>query len=298
MINFIKKKKLHLEPIAKSTSADLHFLREWPIHPMVAFFISLPVEPDVEIDNLIIQHNESPLELFTQRYFDENKGSSVFVPVPQMMSARRIYLYLFSMFYFSYDAEFNGKINKKDWTVRLSSKDVANLGYEYKTPRKRQELDVAFKRVLLARYRFMKSDDNAIFGPPPISKDYGHTLFTLKLSKNNNEIFGLDKTSAFMFKAGFPINFSHVLGTNKRCSFWNVYLLLVDILPRVPRNRELHISWMILRRIFRNRYSDLAAFSFNFKKNLNEVLEIYPQAKDKVRFDKYGFYYRYAPPPI
>ncbi|MCG8482155.1 MAG: hypothetical protein MJA31_02505 [Clostridia bacterium] len=114
---------------------------------------------------------------------------------------------------------------------------------------------------------------------------------------NSNEGFYINPF--FAFKLSFPVNFDHVVGTSKRNDFWNIYVFLIDVLPRIHKSKKKTISWKMMHTIFCNRKS-LANFKYHFKKYLTEVLEIYPQAKGKIDFDSDREYLilKYAPPPV
>ena len=103
------------------------------------------------------------------------------------------------------------------------------------------------------------------------------------------------------FKLSFPVDFSKVVENDHGNEFWNVYVFLVDVLPRVKKRRKEPILWEKMYDLFQReaRYRSLADFKYQFKKTLKKVYSIYPQAEGRViTSDKKYLVCKYAPPPI
>ncbi len=267
-------------------TADQYFLETYPVSPMVAIFISLPTLPtnkavekrtfqDVNIDkNLLID--------------GATQGKSVVLGVPHAMEGRRVLLYFFHRAYldnaFVYDAS-------------KSHRDIAaDFGYDNAKSRHPKEVVFHLIKLVYAKISFLYHEDNELYGLFNYS-DTHNLMFDSTVK--NDYITELRLNPNFMFNCAFPVDFKHVIGTRKKCFFWNIYLLLVDVLPRTKWRQKKPISWEFLHRLFNSTYT-IENFKYAFKNTVKEVLEIYPQAKGKVdtSSDKKHLILSYAPPPI
>ncbi|WP_188149709.1 hypothetical protein [Teredinibacter waterburyi] len=69
---------------------------------------------------------------------------------------------------------------------------------------------------------------------------------------------------AFVFRLNVPIDFNQVIGTAQKSEFWNIYVFLVDPLPRIPKKNTQTLEWDLVYRIFRKRYSAQPKFKYFF----------------------------------
>lgn len=267
--------EFHQEAVDHDTInfANEIFLKEWPIHPMVAVFIALPLEQtDFEeqfftLNEYCIKATSTPAEIF---------AIGRVCGVPAGVVARRILLYFFSKFYQDELFELN---------VRVDSKQFINLfGYNTKSYRVQNPVIQEFTRLTSCKFELSSLGDLIRAGYKTIKQAYiaNDMLIVDKTSIVEGREANIFLNPAFMFKAAFPVDFKHVKSTNKRSEFWNVYLLLVDILPRIEPRKTLQVPWTTLEKIFCNRYSTLENFKYFFKKTLEDVIEIYPKSKGKV----------------
>lgn len=276
----------HENPAMQSTKGDLIFLGEMPIHPMVAVFINLPIDKNT---TQFLVDSEHAIEVFADPTKYQSRATTR--PLPKGIAIRRLLLYLFSQFYQDGDFVLCEKV--------LSAKFLNLFGYNNRVCRRNHKLLVAYIRLLYTRFKFFNDEDNIAAGYERLDQ---RTCTEMLLGKNiSDDVFEIRLNPKFMFKAAFPVDFRHVVASNRRCEFWNIYLLLVDVLPRIGHRKTERITWEMLSAIFGRSYKSkhaMANFKFNFKKQLAEVLEIYPQAKGKVEPTDSELRLKYTRPPI
>ena len=273
------------------TCADNIFLEEWPVHPMVAVFISLPLE--IDTDDQYRTLNERSVSITATPFPDPLDGSLRSFGLPGGVQARKILLYFFHKFYL--DEYFV-------LPTKVQSTEFINLfGYNYKEFRYTNPVIVEFFRILASTFELSKMDhlleagfkrlEHITYAKKMLVFDMGNLL-----NKKETVIY---LNPLFMFKTAFPVKLDVVLNAQKKCEFFNVYLFLVDVLPRIKKKKKKHIKWSTMNDIFFDRYDSIDNFKHFFVKKLAEVLEYYPQAKGCVdTSDKKYLICKYAPPPI
>ncbi len=275
-----------------STKGDLLFLEEMPIHPMVAMFIALPTKL-ASSSTVNWTRNDRNVRIFSIPAKLGN-GRYTTYSIPWGNIGRRIFLYLFSAFYQQPKHVYK--------TGYACCEFLNNFGYNKTVFRTRDPVLHMFLRLINCGYCFEKPTYNVSAGYDSIEKERTTIMFErLNYGNSPRDEFEIRLNPDFLFKAAFPVDFRHVVGSNRRCEFWNIYLLLVDVLPRIGHRKTERITWETLAAIFGNSYKSkhaMANFKFNFKKQLAEVLEIYPQAKGKVEPTDSELRLKYAPPPI
>ena len=91
-----------------------------------------------------------------------------------------------------------------------------------------------------------------------------------------------------------------MIGTTHRGEFWNIYVFLVDLLPRIPQGEQLRLRWGVMNVFFMSRTTK-ERFKYRFKELLPQVLGIYKEAKDSVDVNSekdFLLLYRAPLPPI
>ena len=97
----------------------------------------------------------------------------------------------------------------------------------------------------------------------------------------------------------FPVDFEQVKKLKKKKEFWNIYLFLVDVLPRIPQGEKPQIEWSVMKALFSDNYSTKENFIYHFKRVLKQVLEIYPAARRNVIVSRSDVLtLKHTPPPI
>lgn len=261
-------------------------MENFPVHPMVALFIALPLENncvDTEIYTRKPDRNAF-IRSIPVRFRDDKFRAP---GLPHGMTGRRVFLYLFSQFYKDRNFVLEQSFDKKPF--------IETFGYDVPRFRKKHPIRLAFYKVMYSEVKFYDDRDNAKAGYSSVTQD-GASMFDAVWQ---NGIWTVKLNSEFIFKMAFPVDFSHVIGTNKKCLFWNVYLFLVDVLPRIPKGKSKHISWELMHDVFHRRYDTIANFKYFFTQQLEDIFSIYPQAKNKVDVsDSNDLILKYAPAPI
>lgn len=269
-----------------------------PIHPMVAMFIALPINKSDKTDpvrEIRIQSPERVIQVQSSSFHDLPDNTikkKVPLGIPQGLHARRLLLYIFSQVHLHNNVMvFPPNLSKKQ--------ELELLGYCFKKSQQgNHPVKVEYFRLQKTIFRFLHPKDNKEAGYD-IEK-YSDNLFSFW--KNENGVYEenyMYVNPNFMFRVGFPVDFSHVIGTKKRSRFWNVYMLLVSVLPIIQKGRVLRLSWELVHQIFCYRPPNLAHFKNMFKQEAEEVTELYIKAKGKViTNDKTYLKLKYAPPPI
>ncbi len=271
-------------------SADQYFQGKWVVSPMVAIFCALPIhdEPLAELRvpptkddrNLLIYGGDVNIR-------EGGKTLAKRLNVPNGMIARKMLLYYFSKFYLNpaYVHDFDKPL-----------KDIAeDYGYDNYKSRHSLRFSATIDQIIHAKFSFLYHEDNELYG-------------LMKHSDNHNKIFrgasedgslrSLFLNDKFMFNMAFPVDFRHVEGSRKKALFWNMYLLLVDLMPRIPQDKHCYLPWSYLQLLFAGNYANLANFKNELKTKLREVEEIYPRIKGRYSIDKKNLYLFYAPPPV
>ncbi|MBL4623551.1 MAG: hypothetical protein JKY42_00145 [Flavobacteriales bacterium] len=270
---------------------DAHFIKAAGIHPMVAAFIALPLnpQPKIIIETTISNHRNIVMESGVIRSQEKPK----LLNLPSGMLGRRIFLYFFSAFYRDKNYEFDlndaGKFSKL-------------LGYNSTDRHINREAQDALNDFLNTRIKFVDHSDNKFH------YDY---LGVKELSDINTRLVLVDRQStdddsgkvifnqSGIFTMAFPIDFERVKKLKKKSGFWNVYVFLADVLPRIPPRKKPVIAWKVLNILFGDNYGTLENFKLNFTKTLKEVEKIYPEAKGKVDTSRSDvLVLRHASPPI
>lgn len=298
-----------------TTKADKKFLGASIVHPMTAFFIALPLSGQSNAGSYSIFHHNKDVGL----RIDVKKYAGQFavdapVTVEFGFSLRRVLLYVFAK---AFENEQKTIILLED-----NSKVDALRKFGYTFAKTAMGKSHPFMKAIpsLDALSFSFSD-HAINtelgfddGTHLINRLLVTTLAYVKLvyKKNHPENYEsfLEQTGGmndaafcinpfFAFNVALPVNFRHVIGTKQKNDFWNVYLFLVDLLPRIPKDKCFQISWELLNNIFVRRQST-PKFKYAFKKYLSKVFKLYPKAEDKVdvETEKKRVYFYYAPPPI
>ena len=274
------------------TSGDELFMQSSPIHAMVAAFIALPI--DKGRGDAIINLSNGSTDVFLQAgVVQTKKGVNSIFGLPEGMAGRRIFLYLFSKFYEDINCIIELSKDKSEF-IRL-------FGYQNPKARILHPIRINFFKALYMRVKFTNSINNKKAGHREID-DFGDCIIAANKASSDgvNYYSSLSYNWGFMFKMAFPVNFKHVRDANKKSEFWNVYVFLIDVLPRIPKGTKKTIEWRVIHRIFMNRYKTKENFKYFFKKTTDEVLKFYPKAKGKIDTDsdKNHLILKYAPPPI
>lgn len=289
-------------------SADGLFLEGNFIHPMVAFFIAIPTERSIA-DSAIEIKTSYAQTIIRQQHRKQEDGKLVTYAFPHGMAARRILLYIFSEVYRlgsrTNISLMSGSRNRTLW----------QFGYEFKkSPTGRHPIFIQLESLYGCNYEFVKKFQNKKANLDVLKMQKKQLLIKPDtdlatwqfMSKRNRSLrdhySDQDKLYVnpfFGFKLNFPVDFNHVIGTDKKNRFWNVYMFLIDVLPRIEKGKTKKITWSLLHDVFYHRPPNLAHFKNMFKQEVEEVTKLYKRAKDKViTSDKTYLKLKYAPPPI
>lgn len=273
------------------TRADDFFLEEWPIHPMVAVFIALPIYGTSS--DIMYTYNQRMVQISSNPFPMPDRDLAINLGLPGGLQARKLLLYFFSRFY------------QDDYFVlhtRIESKDCINeFGYHCRQYRYAHPLLIELRKLLYCNFEYSNVEfleqsgyttiKHIIHARRMLVFDYGRF--------KENDVTTIYLNPLFMFKTMFPVAFDMVLRSERKCEFWNIYLLLIDLLPRIPPRQKVQISWELLHDVFCRRYGSLANFKYFFRKQLTEVLQVYPQARGRVgTSQKHEVTFRNAPAPL
>lgn len=273
-------------------SADELFMQSFPVHPMVAFFIAMPIKKVKRIAAIHLKKDHENLLAISEPVpTTKEQNSFVYYDLPQGMAGRRVMLYLFSRFYACRDDE-----SLSSGITMNADRDtfIRKFGYEYsQRGQGSHPLQTEFWKVIGANFRFKDNKDNTRAGYTGLPSRGRERIV---LGEENGELL---LNPHFLFNMAFPVDFNHVIGTDKKNRFWNVYMFLIDVLPRIEKGKIKKIPWSLMHDVFYHRPKNLAHFKFYFSKEVKDVITIYPKAKGKVDMsDKTFLKLRYAPPPI
>ena len=267
-------------------TADQYFLATYPVSPMVAIFISLPTRPSKIIEKRIFDDAGFDKDLLLDGTY--KRQGNIVMGLPSSMEGRRVFLYFLSQAY--RDKNFVYQSGKGYRAI------AADFGYDNTKSRHYKKVVFQLLKFVHAKISFLYYEDSKRHGLVTYA-DTHNKMFNLTF--NNGLMTRIQLNPNFMFNCAFPVDFKRVIGTRKKCFFWNIYLLLVDVLPRTKRREKNPISWVFLHKLFNSTYT-IENFKYTFKNTVKEVLEIYPQAKGKVdtASDKDHLILSYAPAPI
>lgn len=289
---------------------------------MTAFFIGLPIKKDASISELNIGKGiKTKLVVNTVKKVGQGGAMVSSAPFPSGIGARRILLYIF-----------NYRYSNPTKILRLSEKSnnafLRKMGYNFGrtamsnhpgiaglkslTPCSFQlgneefnqkigisklimtgyNLRMGLEHKLLSDATSLKSEIKRRTTPDEFTKYEGF----LDSDENRDSIF---LHPFFAFRLDVPVDFSLVAKSTKKSEFWNVYVFLADILPRVKKGKSLPVPWKDIHTIFQRRYGDEGQFRYFFKKILQEVFTVYPQAKSRVdTSNKEHLILKHTPAPI
>lgn len=273
-----------------STLGDEIFLRSFPVHPMVALFIALPLESlpkDFQVSP--IKHGANVI-IQSGVFYSSKHKKHIPAGLPFGMAARRILLFFFHHFYLNPDFKFR--------TDRNTKEVFHDFGYNFVKNRRSSIPSINFQLIPLCDITFTEDkhlkEIGVELGDDPFSK-----IFLRGTADDGKTYVEYKRNPKFIFSMRFPVDFKKVLKSRKKSEFWNVYLFLVDVLPRIPKGKTQRISWAIIHDIFYQRYGTIANSKYYFKKHVSEVFEIYPQAKTRVdTSDSEDLLLKNAPAPI
>ena len=272
------------EPI----SADALFMETFPVHPMVAFFIALPLKeraPDAEI---YLLNRGANAYMRSGVHYHQETGKSTFLGFPGGVVGRRIFMYFFWLYYRDPSAFFIHGDNIKE--------DINEFGYHSKSGRLGHPVRQGLMKFVYIKARFILPENNIRVGFTGIDQ-YCDIMVAYKWVDRKYTV--IMPNQRYLFRMGFPIDFDRVKSIRKKCEFWNVYMFLIDVLPRIEKGTKTRISWELMHDVFVRRYTTIENFRYFFRKQVKAVLEIYPQAKSKVDTSHNGeLILGYAPPPI
>lgn len=271
-------------------SGDELFMQTFPVHPMVAIFIALPITNEPEIVELRLKKEVANIQINTHGV-PRKHGEWKSYGFPCGMAARRILLFIFSEIYRTGNTSLAfGDGSRQDilyrFGYRISSRQQGNH------PLFRQ-----FIRIQRMGIKFTNPLNNekcnfSLAG-------YSDSMLGVRMDENGEIIEGPFLNPGFLFNMAFPVEFEHVIGTDKKNRFWNVYMFLIDVLPRIEKGKTKKITWSLLHDVFYHRPPNLAHFKNMFKQEVEEVTTLYKKAKGKViTDDKTYLKLKYAPPPI
>lgn len=300
-----------------TTDADKKFLGVSVIHPMTAVFIALPYSgTNGEIGSYVIFHGNPDVGLRIS-VRKEGGGSSGVVESPRQIefgfSLRRVLLYAFAKAYevkensliiLGGEASKDAMLRKFGYGYKKSAmgknhpfmkafKSLGNLSVDFSDQRINTDLGFFDKTDLVTRIPI------TIIGyvKHVYKKNYPEYYDELVA-----ELEGVHDNTVCVnpfcaFNMAFPVNFRHVLQTNKKSEFWNVYMFLVDFLPRIPKDKFYMLSYEFLNNVFGRRQT-VPRFKYMFQKYVKEVLVFYPEADGKIDFikeKKRVYFYRAKP---
>ncbi len=291
------RKKLLSGELNKDKMGDTLYHRRVPIHPLVAIFIALPINKTDVKDSpleLRIEAPESTLRVRAENHthlVDADTGRKIPYGIPQGIHARRLLLYIFS--------QVHHHENVMLFPPEMSRKaTLEELGYRFtKSQQGKHPIFTEFIRIHKTSYQFLKPGDNSE-ASYDVVKESDNLFVNWRNNDGELETGYMFVNPNFMFRVGFPVDFRHVIGTDRRSHFWNVYMFLVSLLPSIPR-RQIRVSWELMHQIFQCRYNTIENLKYHFYKTVDEVCTIYPQAEGKVvksRSDMLVL--KYAPPPV
>jgi len=277
----------NIEP--KSTiSGDELFMETFPVHPMVACFIALPLEHVSPESAVRLKKPKGNILMKAGDFYTREKRYQT-LGMPSGMGARRVLLYFFSMFY----------KDQLGWLdpSRTPKEFISEFGYDEQKNRRTHIVKFNFLKILKMRIQFADNKDNVRAGFHSIDS-FGDCM----VSGNQADDGWYETISynpSFLFKMAFPVDFNQVVNTRKKSHFWNAYLFLVDVLPRIEPGKSRKISWTLMHDVFYRRYKTLENFRYNFRKTVDDVYSIYPKARGKVDLSRSDYVtLRHAKPPI
>lgn len=261
--------------------------------PMVAIFCALPLHndflPEKRVFPVIKGDDRNLLVYGADVNVSDGKGRSYAkrVNVPNGMIARKLLLYFFSKFYQEPDYVEN---LENGWDVLIEK-----LGYDNYKSRHKDRYWESVEQVIKSTYSFLYDEDNELYGLRNRSDNHNKMFLGLV---ENGVLKNLFLNPKFMFNCGFSVDFRKVKGSKKKALYWNIYLLLADIMPRIPTSRHYFLPWTYLYKVFAGNYSILANFKNEFLKQVREVEEIYPAIRGHYTHDRKNLYLYYAPAPV
>lgn len=277
-------------------TADECFRQLYFVSPMVAAFIALPLKRLKSNDTYLLFEGERPRDLILkpsrhqETSLSRKWGEEIGLDIPYGMRARRILLLFFHHQYLNPDTRFI-------YSIPDDSKSLGEaLGYEERKSRHSDRVLTSLIELSFLTISFLSHELNEKFGFVSL-KQRNAAMFNIGYDFLSNQ-YNLSFNPEFLFKNAFPVDYNHVVNLRKKSDFWDTYLFLVDVLPRIkPRNKVL-FQWYFIHELFR-RDSTLANFKYHFKKTLEEVYNIYPKAKGRIdTSDKKYLICRYTPSPI
>ncbi|MFL0809111.1 MAG: hypothetical protein K6L76_01730 [Agarilytica sp.] len=307
-------------------SGDKVFLKRNWVFPMTAFFIALPIKKEANTTELNVGNGiNERLVVNTAKKVGDGGTMMSTAPFPSGMGARRILLYIFAH-----------RFAQPNQILRLNEDSnnafLRKLGYNFgRTAMSSHPGIVGLKSLIPCRYQLGSEDINEEIGLGKLMTNsynlrYGRLSnqlllkrkslilevkrrTTAELFKQKYEAYFAKFTSEedvflhpfFAFDTALPFKYSCVMGSTKKSEFWNVFVFLVDLLPRIKKGKSLPIPWKEVYALFQKRYGDdgESPFKHFFKQTLNDVFEIYPNAKGRVDTgDKVNLILKHAPPPV
>lgn len=263
---------------------DALYLQAAGIHPLVAAFIALPTQPThrIVIESSIENHRNLLLESGTANH----NGKQFLTNLPSGMLGRRILMYFFFMFY-----------HDKDFSYDLSDADGLweKLGYKSTDRHIKSYANNAFIEIIKTRLRFADFTENKVHYDYKGLTDISEADTRLVLVDQDDVIYN----QSGLFNMAFPVDFEKTKKLKVRNGFWNVYLFLVDALPRIPPKEKARIEWHVLKVLFSDNHRTLENFKYFFIQTSKKVFAIYPKAEKSVDSTHSDMLIlKYAPPPI
>lgn len=263
---------------------DALYLQAAGIHPMVAAFIALSSQPTqrIIVESSIVNHRKLLLEPATASY----DGKPHLTNLPNGMVGRRILMYFFSEFY-----------RDKNFIFDLADSDTLwkSLGYKSTDRHIKRYAKEALITFLTMTVRFANFAENKVHFDYLGEKDVSEIDTRTVLVDQDKIIYN----QSGLFNMAFPVDFEKIKKLKVRNGFWNVYLFLVDALPRIPPKEKARIEWHVLKVLFSDNHRTLENFKYFFIQTSKKVFAIYPKAEKSVDYTRSDMLVlKHAPPPI
>ncbi|WP_018276015.1 hypothetical protein WKI13_02210 [Teredinibacter turnerae] len=313
---------------AGATKPDEAYLQRSVTQPMAAFFLNMPIKELTQWNVSVFSTAKVPdflhLQMSPQQYDFKNTGVLENMHILYSFPMRRVFLYLFAK---AFDEGSNAPIILSQDTEQ-KSKLLRRFGYNYNKSAMGKGHPFIKSQPILFLSALLFNFENVATGHKlginhngtkfnfcssslvvtlqqllTLIKEYNaddYNSFLKSLVQSGIDVRETTYLSnpyfAFSY-AGIPVYWPDVLTTNKKSDFWNLYVFLTDMLYRMPELTAYQISWEDLWLTF-GRRGTLVKFKHNFRRLLEEVYEIYPEAIDKVDFrEKKSVYFFSAKMP-
>lgn len=283
-------------------SADDYFVSRHRPRPMAAFFISLPSHDQGLQSELTVKTDLVDMTIKAGSITNDD-GTTQFLGIPYGMKARRILLSIFTRMYQAKCADqpliwMSIGDSNSDFLRGLGYRSSSSFSSENNT-----QANIQLMRFIACEFTVNERNEKGVINPIAESMkrhfDFDDMRFLWEVEPNEHGENCIFINYNFPFSLALPVSYKQAHKMKARSLAWNIYVFLADMLPRIPQEETLRISWKVVDDWFGNRYGELKNFRENFKEMRAKVLKVYPAAQGRLDDSRKDvLVLKYAPPPI